>query len=104
MRSKNSGLKQTLDKALDKGIVIDTNLGATLVDFELLDLNAHAVLSSFKTASKIGLDFPEGTNLETRAWKELASKQPCPMCGMELRLEDLEEGCPWCGWNLKTPR
>ncbi len=98
---KEQGLKQVLDKVLEKGVVIDTNLGASLVDFELLDLSAHVVLGSLKTASKIGLAFPEGTNLEARGWRELAAKQLCPICGMGLRVEDLEEGCPWCGWNLR---
>ena len=105
LRTENSGLKQVLDRILDKGVVIDTNLRASLVDLDLLALNAHVTLSSFKTASKIGLDFPEGTNLDTPAWKDLMFKQSCPVCGMESRTTDLkEEGCPWCGWNLKTSR
>jgi len=105
LRPENSGLKQILDRVLDKGAVIDANLRAALADLELLSLNAHVVLSSFKTASKIGLDFPEGTNLDTPTWRNLMSKQPCPVCGMESSARELkEEGCPWCGWNLKTPR
>ncbi len=105
LRPESSGLKQILDRLLDKGIVIDTNLRVTLADLDLLTINAQTVLSSFKTAKTIGLDFPEGTNLDTPAWKDLISKQPCPMCGMESRARDLkEEGCPWCGWNLKTLR
>jgi hypothetical protein len=101
VRPESSGLKQILDRILDKGVVIDATLGAALFDLDLLALHAHAVLSSFKTALETGLDFPDGTNLETPAWRALVSKQPCPACGMESGgLE--EEGCPWCGWNLKT--
>ena len=105
LRPENSGLKQILDRILDKGVVMDMNLRATLVDLDLLALNARVILSSFKTAKMIGLDFPEGTNMDTPAWKNLTSKQPCPVCSMESRVKDLrEEGCPWCGWNLKTLR
>lgn len=105
LRPESSGLKQILDRILDKGTVIDTKLRATLADLDLLAINAQMVLSSFKTAERIGLDFPEGTNLDTPAWRNLISKQPCPICGMESRARDLkEEGCPWCGWNLKTLR
>ena len=104
-KPESSGLKQILDRLLDKGVVIDANLRATLADLDLLALNAKVILSSLKTASKIGLKFPEGTNLDNPAWKDLISKQPCPMCGMESRARDLKEiGCPWCGWNLKTSR
>jgi len=97
---KSSRLKETLDKILDKGIVIDAQTRIALGDCDLLALEAILILSSFKTAALIGLDFPEGTNLDTPAWKDLLSKQPCPLCGKESRPKDLkEEGCPWCGWN-----
>jgi len=100
--SSQEGLKQILDRILDKGVVIDLNARACLSDFELLGINATLILSSFKTAAKIGMDFPEGTNLNTHAWKDLLSKQPCPLCGKEWRTKDLkEEGCPWCGWNYR---
>lgn len=101
MKPESSGLKQMLNRILDRGVVIDTNLRAALLDFDLLALNAQMVLSSFKTASEIGLNFPEGTNLDTPPWKDLAYKQPCPVCSMESKSLE-EEGCPWCGWNLKT--
>ena len=103
LRPQNSvGLKETLDRMLDKGVVIDTNAYLALNDLDLLDLNALVVLSSFKTAGQIGLDFPEGTKLDTPAWKDLLAKVPCPLCGKEQRSKDLkEEGCPWCGWNYR---
>lgn len=99
----NEGLKEVLDRILDKGIVIDLNARACLSDFELLGINALVILSSFKTAGKIGLEFPEGTNFNTPAWKDLLAKQPCPLCGKEQRVKELkEEGCPWCGWNYRA--
>ncbi len=101
-KSSDRGLKQTLDKMLDKGVVVDTKAYVALNDFDLLELNTLMILSSFKTARKIGLGFPEGTNLNTQAWKDLISKVPCPLCGKESRSKDLkEEGCPWCGWNFR---
>lgn len=102
IRPENSGLKEVLDRILDKGVVIDLNTRVSLADYDLLGINAIIILSSFKTAGKIGLEFPEGTNLNTPAWKDLISKQPCPVCGKESRTKDLiEEGCPWCGWNYR---
>jgi len=97
---KSSRLKETLDKILDKGVVIDAQTRIALGDCDLLALEAILILSSFKTAALIGLDFPEGINLDTPAWKDLLSKQPCPLCGKESRPKDLKDvGCPWCGWN-----
>ncbi len=106
LMSKNKeGLKQVLDRMLDKGVVVDTNAYLALNDLDLLDLNALMVLSSFKTARQIGLDFPEGTNLNATAWKDLLAKVPCPLCGKESRSKDLkEEGCPWCGWNYRPEK
>jgi len=102
VRPESSGLKEVLDQILDKGIVIDLNARVALSDFDLLGINATVILSSFKTAAKIGMDFPEGTKMDTPAWKDLLSKQPCPLCGKESRTKDLkEEGCPWCGWNYR---
>lgn len=101
-RQHKEGLKQTLDRMLDKGIVIDTNAYLALHEVDLVDLNSMVTLSSIKTAKQIGLDFPEGTNFDTIAWKDLLSKVPCPLCGKEQRSRDLkEEGCPWCGWNYR---
>lgn len=96
------GLKQVLDRMLDKGVVIDSNAYLALEDVDLVDLNAMVVLSSIKTARKIGLDFPEGTNLDAPGFKDLFAKVPCPLCGKEQRSRDLKkEGCPWCGWNYR---
>jgi len=99
---KESGLREVLDRILDKGVVVDASVRAELGCIDLLDFKATIALSSFKTARQAGLDFPEGTNLNTPAWRALVSKQPCPVCGMESRAEELrEQGCPWCGWNYR---
>jgi len=96
------GLKQVLDRMLDKGVVIDTNAYLALNDLDLLNLNALTMLSSFKAARQIGLDFPEGTDFNASAWKDLLTKVPCPLCSKEQRSKDLKaEGCPWCGWNYR---
>ena len=43
MRPENSGLKEVLDRILDKGVVIDANLRVTLADFDLLASDRRAV-------------------------------------------------------------
>jgi len=102
LRPEETGLKELLDRILDKGVTIDTRVRVDLGSLNLLGAEALIVLASFKTAEKIGLDFPEGTNLNTPAWQDLITKQPCPVCGVESRQDDLKkEGCPWCGWNYR---
>ena len=102
LRPEQSSLQEILDRILDKGVVVDATLRVGLGTIDLLGIEACIILSSFKTAAKIGLDFPEGTNLNTPAWQDLITKQPCPVCGMESRPKDLkEEGCPWCGLNYR---
>ena len=102
LNPERSGLPELLERILDKGVVVDATVRAGLAGVDLLGIEATVILSSFKTAAEIGLDFPSGTRLDTPAWKDLISKQPCPVCGMESRAKDLkEEGCPWCGWNRR---
>jgi len=102
LRPEETGLKELLDRILDKGVAVDANVRVDLSGINLLRTKAHIILASFKTAEKIGLDFPEGTNLNTAAWQDQIIKQPCPICGMESGPKDLkEEGCPWCGWNYR---
>jgi len=99
---EQSRLEDVLDRILDKGVVVDANVRANLVGTDLIGINAHTILSSFKTAAEIGIDFPKGTNFDAPGWRELITKQPCPNCGMKSKPEDLkEEGCPWCGWNYR---
>ncbi|MCW3987822.1 MAG: gas vesicle protein [Candidatus Bathyarchaeota archaeon] len=102
LRPEQSSLQEMLDRILDKGVVIDAEVRIGLGCADFLGIRATIILASFKTAIKIGLAFPEGTNFDTPAWQALISKQPCPVCGMELRQKDLkDEGCPWCGWNYR---
>jgi hypothetical protein len=102
LRPEETGLKDLLDRILDKGVTVDTSIRVDLGNLDLLGVKAQVILASFKTAEKTGLDFPEGTNLNTPAWQTLITKQPCPVCGMESRAKALkEEGCPWCGWNYR---
>jgi len=103
-RPEESGLPELLERLLDKGVVVRSAMRVSLGVDELLGIKSTVILSSFRTAATIGLDFPSGTRLDALAWRELISKQTCPVCGMESRAKDLkEEGCPWCGWN-RRPR
>jgi len=102
VRPEETGLKQLLDRILDKGVAVDASVRIDLAGVDLLGIKARTILSSFKTAKEIGLDFPKGTDFNTPAWQDPTTKKSCPVCGMESRREDLEEeGCPWCGWNYK---
>jgi len=102
LRPEETGLKELLDRILDKGVAVDISVRVDLGSLDLLGAKAHIILASFRTAEKVGLDFPEGTDLNTPAWQNLTTMQPCPVCGMESRPKDLkEEGCPWCGWNYR---
>jgi rubrerythrin len=47
------------------------------------------------------LIFPENTNFNTQAWRELSDKQTCPICGMGVTRNELSKGCPWCGWTRR---
>jgi hypothetical protein len=102
---EQSGLKDVLDRILNKGVVVDASVRINLVDIDLLKIKACTMLASLKTAAEAGLDFPKGTNFNAPGWRELITKQPCPICGMKSKPEDLEkEGCPWCGWNYRPGR
>jgi len=105
LRPEETGLKELLDRVLDKGVTVDASVRIDLGSLDLLGAKARIILASFKMAEKIDLDFPEGTNLNTPAWQNLTTNQPCPVCGMESRREDFrEEGCPWCGWNYRSDK
>jgi len=97
---QSHGVKQIVERVLDKGVVIDAKIRAYLDDFKLIELESIVVLASFETAAKIGLPFPEGLNFETKAWKELLTKETCPQCRKKVYEEELRLGCPWCGYEL----
>lgn len=96
---KEAGLSKVLGIILDKGVTVDSNAKVYLSGIDLLGTKSHIVLSSFETAKKIGLKFPKNTNVGTKAWLDLSSKQLCPVCGMNSTEKELREGCPWCGWT-----
>ena len=93
-------LADVIDRVLDKGLVINADIGVSVAGVELLGLKIRVALASFETAARYGLEFPAGTNLETIAWSQaLMAKENCPQCDKRLVTEDLiNAGCPWCGW------
>lgn len=92
------GLPEILDRVLDKGIVIDAKTRAYLVDLKLVEAEGIITLASFKTAARLGLNFPKDTNFEASGWKNLLLKEECPQCRKLIRIEDFETGCPFCGF------
>lgn len=99
-KSSEGGLAGAIDRILDKGLVINADIVVSVSGTELLGIKIRAALASFETAAKYGLQFPEGTNRETTAWKEaILGKDSCPQCS-KVVLTDvlLDESCPWCGW------
>lgn len=96
---QKESLPEVLDRILDKGIVIEARVRASLKEVELLQVNATIILSSFKSAVFHGLDLPSGINYETKAWRALLTKEECPNCSKMLEIEELKLGCPWCGYK-----
>jgi len=102
VKPEETGLKELLDRILDKGVAVDASVRIDLGGVDLLGIKACTILSSFKTAKEIGLDFLKRTDLNTPAWQDLMTKKPCPVCSIESGRGNLEkEGCPWCGWNYR---
>ena len=105
-RDKND-LLSTLERILDKGVVINADILVSVAGVELLGIKLRATLASFETAARYGLEFPSGTNINTETWKKLNSAvETCPQCQKKVEKEELlEEGCPWCGWiSIKALR
>jgi len=94
-------LAQTVEKILDKGLVINADIAVSVAGTELLGIKIRAALASFETAAKYGLEFPSGTDLNARGWREVEiEKVKCPGCGNERPEKELIEiGCPLCGWT-----
>jgi len=89
-----------IDRILDKGLVINADIGVSLAGIELLSIRIRAVLASLDAAVKYGLQLPAGSNLDTDAWRQaVIVKEDCPKCGKRSAQEELlSAGCPWCGW------
>ena len=96
----DSGLAGTIDRILDKGLVINADVTIDVAGTELLGIKIRAALASFETAAEYGLEFPAGTE-ETKAYAEAQSRtETCPQCGKRVEKEVLlEDECPWCGWK-----
>lgn len=102
LRPEETSLKELLDRILDKGVAIDASVRMDLGGIDLLKLKAHMILSSFESATEIGLQLPKETNFDALGWQSLRTMEFCPVCGMKSKRADLEKyGCPWCGWNYR---
>jgi hypothetical protein len=93
-------LAQTIEKILDKGLIINADIAVSVGGTELLGIKIRAALASFETATKYGLEFPSGTDLNAPGWREIETKKArCPCCRNELPEKELVQiGCPLCGW------
>jgi hypothetical protein len=99
-RDESSSLVDVIDRVLDKGLVINADICVSVAGVELLGVKIRAALASFETAAKYGLEFPSGTNFQSKGWREAEeAKEECPQCGKKAPAQELmDEGCPWCGW------
>ncbi|MDD3364721.1 MAG: gas vesicle protein [Syntrophomonas sp.] len=93
-------LVDVIDRILDKGLVINADIVVSIVGVELLGIKVRAALASFETAAKYGLEFPSGTNYNSKAWEAVGvEKEQCPQCNKMVATDELlNKCCPWCGW------
>lgn len=100
-RKEGGTLVDVIDRILDKGLVINADIVVSIVGVELLGIKVRAALASFETAAKYGLEFPSGTNYESKAWeKAMVDKEQCPQCNKMVPADELlNKCCPWCGWQ-----
>jgi len=103
IKDRNGGgtLVDVIDRILDKGLVINADIVVSIVGVELLGIKVRAALASFETAAKYGLEFPSGTNYNSKAWGAVSvEKEQCPQCNKMVATEELlNKCCPWCGWQ-----
>ena len=102
--TKREGVPQLIERILDKGVVIDLKARIALLEQHLLKIRATTILTSFETAALTGIDFPSEVIFETQAWRKLLTTEKCPQCNKRLEKEELEQGCPWCGFKLELNR
>ena len=105
IREGSDSLADVVDRVLDKGLIINADIGISLVGTELLNIKIRAAIASFETAARYGLQFPSGTKLDLPAWQDaVAEKDACPQCEKRMsKAELLEKGCPWCGFQAARP-
>lgn len=99
--TRGSNLADVVERILDKGLVINADIAVSVAGTELLGIKIRAVLASFETAARYGLELPSGTNLKAAGWKNIDRPRACcPECGNRRDEEALiSEGCPICGWT-----
>lgn len=99
--TRGQNLADVVERILDKGLVINADIAVSVAGTELLGIKIRAVLASFETAAKYGLELPSGTNLKAPGWQNLERpKARCPECGNRRDEETLlQDGCPICGWS-----
>lgn len=97
--TNRGGLPQIIDRLIDKGTVIDFKLRIAILEYHLIKMRGTIILSSFETTAKYGLPFPAEINRDTKAWKNLLTKERCPQCQKLVHEEDFRGGCPWCGFT-----
>jgi len=100
----SESLPDTIERILYKGVVIDVKARIALLEQHLLKIRATIILTSFETAALQGIDFPSEVIFETQAWRKLLTSEECPQCNKKLKREELEQGCPWCGFKLEINR
>ncbi|TWH69079.1 gas vesicle protein GvpA/GvpJ/GvpM family [Micromonospora olivasterospora] len=100
-RSREGTLVHVVETLLDRGLVLNADIMVSVAGVELLGIRIRAALASFETAARYGLEFPAGTNIDTRAGREaLESNETCLGCGKRVPTQELlERSCPWCGWR-----
>ena len=99
---KKENFQDWLERKLDDGIVVDAKLRLKLGKTKLANLRATTILSTFDGALQHGLDFPSEILLTESPWQRLMEKERCPQCRRKVYREELEAGCPWCGYTLLT--
>ncbi|GGU16945.1 gas vesicle protein [Lentzea flava] len=59
MDNRSSSLADTLERVLDKGVVIVGDIAVSVVDIELLTLRVRLFVASAQTAREMGIDWWE---------------------------------------------
>src|SRR5699024_1931353 len=100
-RSREGTLLHVVETLLDKGLVLNADIMASVAGGELLGMRIRVALAVFDTAARDGLEFPDGTDTETVAWQNaIEAKESCPNCGKVSSVDNLlNEFCQWCGWQ-----